>query len=167
MEVREIPQQRLKQIRDFRQISLRINGGASMNRFRAFPERNNCHSMHPSRLEQTSFLWQVGRRGGRLRAPMHDWTARHFSLLALVVRRRICTRRPGYRGIGTASCTTGPPNHDRAMDRTKTCSFLELCTALSPNILSLMYECIYPAPRLTLPLLLRLPVSDLATSKPR
>jgi hypothetical protein len=29
-----------------RQISLRMNGGASMNRFRAFPERNNDNSMH-------------------------------------------------------------------------------------------------------------------------
>ena len=42
MKVCEIPQQRLKQNRDSREISLRINGGSC----RAFPERNNCNTAH-------------------------------------------------------------------------------------------------------------------------
>ena len=83
---------------------------------------------------------------------MHDWPGRLACPPALVVRGSCRIGRQGYRGIGSASCPTGPPHslHCYGMRRNvlvPRALFRCWVEHLGPSV-----QCIYPAPRLMVPL---------------
>jgi hypothetical protein len=88
--------QELKQIRDRGQISLRIDGGAPTNRFRAFPERNSDNGMHHHDTSKRPFIMAVeGRSGsGCQRAHVHNWPA--DTSVVLLWRARKLLRWSGW-----------------------------------------------------------------------
>ena len=87
--------------------------------------------------------------------------------LHLVVCGSFRIRRQGYRGIGTASCPTGPSHSLQYSKKNPKILLVEACSAVGSNFLSLTYQRIYPAPRLMVPLLRSILVSNPAMRKAR